>query len=94
MTQKQEVLGLLKTSGERGINSHDLTYVYGIKQAPTRIQELQEEGYIIVSSPPLKNRSVNYILKEKADQVYMWDFSDGVAKRVLVNREPVQEQLI
>lgn len=61
-TQRQKVLRLLKEAGQSGINSHDLTYIHGIKQAPTRVQELEAEGYNILATPPLENRSVNYIL--------------------------------
>lgn len=61
-TQREKVLRLLREAGNSGINSHDLTYIHSIKQAPTRIYELQEEGYLI-STRPLKNRSVIYILE-------------------------------
>ena len=61
-TQRQKVLRLLKESGQSGINSHDLTYIHGIKQAPTRVKELRSEGFLITTTPPLENKSVNYIL--------------------------------
>lgn len=60
-TQRQHVLELLKDAGMIGVNSYELTYRYGIKQAPTRIKELRDEGYSIISKP-LPNRSVQYIL--------------------------------
>lgn len=61
-TQRQKILRLLKEAGQSGVNSHDLTYIHGIKQAPTRVHELEAEGYLITTTPPLENRSVNYIL--------------------------------
>ncbi len=47
--------------GARGVNSYDLTFVHGIKQAPTRVREMRVGGYLIKSR---RNRdaSVNYIL--------------------------------
>lgn len=60
-TQQQKVLRLLKDAGNNGVNSHDLTYIHSIKQAPTRVQELEQKGYKIASIPQ-ENRSVNYIL--------------------------------
>lgn len=60
-TQKQTVLALLQHAGEAGINSYELTYKYSIKQAPTRIKELRDEGHSILSQT-LPNRSVQYIL--------------------------------
>ena len=59
-TQQQIILELLMTTPR--VNSHDLTYEYGIKQAPTRVNELRDQGYDIISSPLLKNRSVDYSL--------------------------------
>lgn len=60
-TQRLKVLQLLQEHKSAGVNSYDLTYVYSIKQAPTRIKELKEEGYVITSQT-LANRSVQYIL--------------------------------
>lgn len=48
--------------GSVGVNSHDLTYIHSIKQAPTRIKELKEKGFQIVKSKPHKNKSVTYYL--------------------------------
>lgn len=59
-TQQEIVLELLQTN-ER-VNSYDLTYKHSIKQAPTRVHELREKGYQIVSSQPLKNGSIDYFL--------------------------------
>lgn len=61
-TQQEKILALLRQMGSRGINSYDLTYVHSIKQAPTRIKELREMGYEIVSRTIKGNRSVQYIL--------------------------------
>lgn len=60
-TQQKKVLALLQNAGNAGVNSYDLTYTHRIKQAPTRISELKEQGYIIKSQQN-KNRSVTYIL--------------------------------
>lgn len=59
--QRDFVLELLRKAGTRGVNSHDLTYVHSIKQAPTRIHELKEEGFLITTRKR-NNRSVDYIL--------------------------------
>lgn len=65
MTQRELTLDLLRISGQMGVNSYDLTYKYSIKQAPTRIRELKQEGHTIVSRKN-RDRSVTYILfKEK-----------------------------
>ena len=61
-TQQQKLLKLLKEAGNSGLNSFDATYIHGIKQAPTRKDELIKQGYSITSSPMLPNRSVNWIL--------------------------------
>ena len=93
MNQKARILKLLRTYNK--VNSHDLTYVYGIKQAPTRIHELQEDGYHIVASKPRPNRSVDYeLIKEEVQPMYMWEFKDGMARQVVVDQEPRQEALI
>jgi hypothetical protein len=60
-TQQQTVLRLLQEAGTLGVNSYALTYVHGIKQAPTRIKELRDQGYSIESNTQL-NRSVTYVL--------------------------------
>lgn len=69
-TQQNTVLALLQEAGSIGVNSYDLTYKFSIKQAPTRILELKELGYSIVSERKL-NRSVQYRLlgKSQASQV-------------------------
>ncbi len=58
-TQQELLLKLLQEYPV--VNSYDITYKYAIKQGPTRIKELREQGYNIVSTP-LKNRSVDYCL--------------------------------
>lgn len=64
-TQQEKILALLQQAGILGINSYDLTYKYSCKQAPTRIKELKELGYQIVSKQK-PNRSVQYILLGKS----------------------------
>ncbi len=50
-TNHQQIIQLLKRTGSVGISGYDLTYKYGIKQAPTRIFELKEKGYLIQTKP-------------------------------------------
>jgi hypothetical protein len=57
--QQTEILQILKTLGEKGMNSFDWRRKY--IQLPARIQELQAMGYLITTKTN-KNRSVNYIL--------------------------------
>jgi hypothetical protein len=59
--QRNKVLELLQNAGANGINGYDLTYRHKIKQAPTRIFELREQGYAIESRKN-PNKSVTYIL--------------------------------
>lgn len=99
-TQQMQVLELLQTQGEYGVNSYDLTYKYGIKQAPTRIKELRQAGYTITSRAN-KNRSVNYILvdhlksvpqRTTVSQTKQWAFTpDGRAYQITA---PQQEALL
>lgn len=60
LTQQQIILKLLKDS-PNGVNSYDLTFIHSIKQAPTRVRELKEKGYLIKSSRN-RNASVTYHL--------------------------------
>lgn len=60
-TQQEQILELLKTNEK--VNSYDLTYKHLIKQAPTRIHELREQGYTILTSQPLKDGSVDYYIQ-------------------------------
>jgi hypothetical protein len=60
LTQQNKILQLLQES-PNGVNSYDLTYTHYIKQAPTRIKELKEKGYLITSTHN-KNQSVTYHL--------------------------------
>ena|SRR5258706_16217458 len=59
-TQQQKLLNAMKNR-PMGVNSFLATYQMGIKQAPTRIRELKEQGYNIISHVN-KDRSVNWIL--------------------------------
>jgi len=85
-TQRKLVLELLIEANKDGVNSYDLTYKYGIKQAPTRVKELKRLGHDIVSVRQ-KNRSVTYILNkdqrhEREGIDYKWDFENGIARKV------------
>lgn len=68
--QQEQILTLLKGAGNLGVNSYDLTYTYGIKQAPTRIFELRGQGYNI-STYNNPNRSVNYILNPFSSEKHL-----------------------
>jgi len=59
--QRQRILELLRQSGNDGVNSYDLTFKFGVKQAPTRIRELKDEG-LIIKSRRRRDKSVDYIL--------------------------------
>lgn len=61
LTQQQQILKLLKET-PAGVNSYDLTFEYHIKQAPTRIRELKDQGYLITASRN-GNQSVTYHLQ-------------------------------
>lgn len=106
-TQQEKILNLLRQTGSVGVNSYDLTYKYSIKQAPTRIKELKELGYKIVSVRQ-KNRSVNYVLvfesstssikpqskvEEKPKLELVLDKSTNTYRYVRVNTQPVQERI-
>lgn len=57
-TQQEILLSQLKLGS---VNSYFATYTLRIKQAPTRIKELREQGYSIISTPN-KDRSVDWHL--------------------------------
>ena len=92
-TQQETLLLALKQS-TNGVNSYYATYNMRIKQAPTRIKELREKGYIInsVTNP---DRSVNWILSGvpsiKKTQQYV--FIDNRAIPV-ENMKPIQDRLL
>lgn len=59
-TQRQKILNILKNGK---LNSYVATYELRIKQAPTRVRELREAGYKIISTTN-KDRSVDWELTE------------------------------
>lgn len=61
MTQKNLILSLLKENGNKGLNSYDADYTHHVKQAPTRIHELKQDGHLIVARNN-PDKSVNWIL--------------------------------
>lgn len=77
LTQKERLLAELKL---HPVNSYYATYELRIKQAPTRIQELQEEGYPI-ESVRKPNRSVDWVLKEKPKETTTEEFAQWIKKR-------------
>ena len=60
-SQRIRLLEALKANGPMGVNSYDATYNMKIKQSPTRIFELRNEGWDI-SSITQKDRSTLWIL--------------------------------
>jgi hypothetical protein len=62
-TQQKRILDRLR---EGGLNSYIATYEMRIKQAPTRIKELKEAGYKIVSRRR-KDRSVDWLLWKEGE---------------------------
>lgn len=99
MTQHQEILQILKQTGKAGMNS----WLYRRKfiQLPVRIKELKSKGYNIVSRRN-EDTSVNYILLsspkpiviEKPTYIDVFDNKTNTYYRELVDRNPVQQQLI
>ena len=86
-TQQAVILDLLMEAGNTGVNSFDLDYKYHIKQAPTRIYELQKKGHRITTIKQ-KNRSVNYILENeiKQETQYRWEFEGNIARKIYDTR--------
>ena len=62
ITQKQRILNELIERKSSGLNSYSATYDMRIKQAPTRIRELREDGYEIRSITQ-RDGSVNWVLE-------------------------------
>jgi len=80
-TQRSKILKVLK---EGRLNSYTATYNMKIKQAPTRIKELKELGYKILSLRN-KNRSVDWILVGLPLENKAYKFvigKDNIARRV------------
>ena len=82
-TQRQRILDRLK---EGPLNSYEATFEMRIKQAPTRIKELKEEGYKIISTRQ-KDRSVDWELAELPLKDRMFKMvvgEDGLARKVYI----------
>ena len=80
LTQRQKILKLLKEN--RSVNSFDLTYIYAIKQANTRIFELKAEGWDIITTPSSKHdKSVDFSLSnyEEIKTPIRYEFKDNIA---------------
>lgn len=96
-TQQQILLSQLK---QGSVNSYFATYSLRIKQAPTRIKELKEAGYQIISKPN-KDRSVDWrlvgspvvkeVVKPKNDYSNYVFSKDG---RAYIPDPPKQEVLL
>lgn len=81
-TQKQKLLRALQDAGDIGVNSFHARQIAGL-QAPVRIQELEEMGYIITSTPE-PDRSTTYRLVDVPldKKPYRWEIIDGYARKV------------
>ena len=83
-TQKEKILRLLTEAGQTGVNSFGIARDLAL-QLPTRIWELKEQGYEIISVDQ-EDGSVNYVLygleQKKTD--YKWIFEGNKAIRVEV----------
>ena len=77
-TQKQLLLNKLY---EGAVNSYTATFSYGIKQAPTRIRELREQGYNIVSVAK-SDRSVDWVLKPKEKETSDKEMAEWIQRRM------------
>lgn len=81
-TQKEKILRLLTEAGQTGINSFGIARDLAL-QLPTRIFELREQGYEIISIDQ-PDGSVNYVLygleQKKTD--FKWVFEGATAKKV------------
>lgn len=53
MTQKQELLIMLRLFGEQGITSMDALDKLGIFRLAARIAELRADGYVITTTPQM-----------------------------------------
>lgn len=62
--QQKKLLHLLQKAGSWGVNSYDLRFIFHLIQAPVRVKELKEKGFLITTRQR-KNRSVDYILVNK-----------------------------
>jgi len=78
-TQQQRILERLKVGK---LNSYEATYEMRIKQAPTRLRELRELGYQIVSIPQ-KDRSVDWELTDvpQSEKPFKWVIGDDNVAR-------------
>ena len=79
ITQKERILKLLKEN-PAGINSFGVARDLAL-QLPTRIFELKQKGYLIVSISK-DDGSVDYILQaspEETKKLVGWDFSGDTA---------------
>ncbi len=84
LTQRNKILKLLQENGK--VNSYDLVYVHSIKQSPTRVFELRKEGHNIMTSKPLPNGSVDYVLLDTPPKkILRYEFRDNEAYPVYEN---------
>jgi hypothetical protein len=90
LTQQDKLLIELKKGK---VNSYFATYNMRIKQAPTRIKELKEQGYNIVSKPNRANRSVDWELVSKPVKPKQPKYI-FIGNKAIPNEEMVRQTLI
>ena len=78
LTQREQILKALQNGP---LNSYTATYDLHVKQAPTRIKELKEQGYTIESITK-PNRSVDWILKPSSDATTQEEFIAWTKRRM------------
>lgn len=59
--QQSIILQALRQAGDRGVNSYDFRFKFHIIQAPVRVKELKEKGFVIASRDK-KDKSCDYVL--------------------------------
>ena len=90
ISQRQKLLNMLMENKELGVNSYDATYKYSIKQAPTRIFELKEQGFEITKTDN-KDGSVNWVLEAYPPKVVKDYRFEG--NKAIITERVVQERL-
>ncbi len=65
--QQTIILQALRQAGSMGVNSYDLRFKFHLIQAPVRVKELKEKGFLIIARDK-KDRSVDYILMQEPEE--------------------------
>jgi Helix-turn-helix domain len=69
-SQRERILAALREAAllGKGVSSTTLLYSYRIRQFPTRVFELKEEGFVIESQQDPETRLVTYFLKSEPEE--------------------------